>query len=67
MSNPAKNPNVPAIAQPMANLGSLVNVAQTLKQAVDSLGGANGKPTDRAVTFNDLIALGLITPQLTKL
>lgn len=53
------NPNVPQIPTPVANLGALVYVCQTLKQAVDSLAGNRGNVLGRAVTFNDLIAMGL--------
>lgn len=58
-SSPKPNPNVPQIPQPQAEPGALAYVAQALKQGMDSLGGNRGKPTDRAVTFNDLITLGL--------
>jgi hypothetical protein len=58
--SPTPNPNVPQIATPVGNLGALTVVTQSLKQAVDSLAGFRGKNTDRAVTFNDLINLGLV-------
>lgn len=58
---PGVNPNASQIQQPVANLGALVNVAQTLKQNVDSLTGMRGSLTDRAVTFNDLVNLGLVS------
>lgn len=60
MSNPAPNSNVPQIPQPLADVGALVSVAQQLKQGVDSLAGHRGNVLDRAVTFNDLINLGLV-------
>ena len=60
MSNPSPNPNVPSIPQPIADVGALAVVAQALKQGVDSLAGNRGNPSDRAVTFNDLVNLGLI-------
>jgi hypothetical protein len=59
-SIPVPNPNVSQIPQPVANLGALVNVTQVMKQGVDSLAGNRGRPTDRAVTFNDLINLGVV-------
>lgn len=64
MSSPKPNPNVPPVPQPFADVGSLAYVALALKQGMDSLGGNAGvgsDPLGRAVTFNDLIALGLIT------
>jgi hypothetical protein len=60
-ASPAANPNIPQIPQPQASPGSLAFTAQALKQAVDSLSGFRGSPTDRAVTFNDLISLGLLS------
>jgi hypothetical protein len=71
VSNPLKpNPNVPSIPQPVADLGALTVVAQSLKQGVDSLGGSRGKSGDRAVTFNDLASMGLtgsLQPQLPSI
>lgn len=54
---------MPQIPAPNANLQSLTQVTQALKQSVDSLGGSRGNPSDRAVTFNDLVAMKLVTPQ----
>lgn len=60
MSNtPGPNPNVPSIQTPVADPRSLVNSVQSLKQGMESLGGTRGSPLDRAVTYNDLINLGL--------
>lgn len=56
---PARNPNTPPIPSPQIHLGSLANTALALKQAVDSLTGATGTPSSRAVTFDDLIKLGV--------
>jgi len=53
------NPNIPSIPQPVADIGALTVVTQFLKQGVDSLAGSRGKPGDRAVTFNDLVSIGL--------
>ncbi len=61
MSNPAPNKNVPAVPQPFTEVGSLAYVAKALKEGMDSLSGQRGLPTDRAVTFNDLIAYGVLT------
>lgn len=60
MSNPAPNKNVPQVAQPVADVGALAFTVQALKQGMDSLAGYRGRSTDRAVTFNDLITLGLL-------
>jgi hypothetical protein len=35
---------------------------QALREGVQSLGGQRGDPNNRAVTLNDLIILGLVTP-----
>jgi hypothetical protein len=59
-SKPAPNPNVPQINQALANLQALAVSVNQVKQGVDSLGGNRGNPLDRAVTFNDLIAYGLL-------
>lgn len=60
-SPPLPNPNVPQVPQPLADVGSLAHAARGFKQGLDSLAGFRGKPTDRAVTFNDLVAYGLLT------
>ena len=59
--NPRPNPNTVPISQPLADLQILYTVVGQLKQAVDSLSGQRGRSTDRAVTFNDLVDLGLVT------
>lgn len=57
-----QNNNVPHIHQPVADLGSLLTAANSLKQGVESLGGHRGLMQGRAVTFDDLVGLGLLTP-----
>jgi hypothetical protein len=59
-NTPGANPNVPQIADPVADVGALVNSVSSLKQGVDSLAGHRGGAKQRAVTFNDLVALGFI-------
>jgi hypothetical protein len=54
------NRNVPPINQPITNLDALVVIVTQLRQGMESLGGMRGGPLDRAVTLNDLIALGLV-------
>ena len=55
------NPNVPPVAQPIADLAALTAVTLQLRQGVLSLGGQLGGQLDRAVTLNDLVLLGLVT------
>lgn len=57
----AINPRIPTMNRPLANVEALVTVCEQLRQGMESLGGTRGNPLDRAVTFNDLIALGLVT------
>lgn len=57
----AINKNVPPINPPLAELNSLTRSVDQLRQGVESLGGLRGGPMDRAVTFSDLIQLGLIS------
>ena len=64
MSNPvALKPNkaVPAIPQPAGDPASLANVLTFVKQGLQSLAGHTGRPTARAVTFDDLADLGLVS------
>lgn len=56
------NRNVPPVQAPVADLGSLLTTVNSLKQGVENLGGYRGSLTGRAVTFNDLVGLGLVTP-----
>lgn len=60
MSSPAPNANVPQIPQPLADVGALAVAVRFLKQGMDSLAGYRGRPNDRAVTFNDLLNLGVV-------
>lgn len=55
------NTNVPGIPEPVADVNSLVSVARTMRQGLQSLSGARGDVLARAVTFRDLIAAGLVT------
>lgn len=54
------NTNVPAISHPMPDLNSLTNTVLSLKEGVESLSGQHGSSLNRAVTFADLIALGVL-------
>lgn len=58
----SSNKNVPQVQNPLADLGSLVTTVRSLKEGVESLGGYRGSLPGRAVTFDDLLALGLLTP-----
>ena len=60
MSRPGTNPNFSQIGHPIADLGALRVVCEQLKQNVDSIGGLRGGQFDRAVTFQDLIDMGVI-------
>lgn len=66
MPKPDPNPNVPAILMPTAEIDNLASFGITVKEAVESLAGHRGDPLDRAVTFRDLIALGLITELMAR-
>lgn len=55
------NTNVPAIQEPLADVGSLAQVVKALRQGLQSLAGARGNIIDRAVTFADLVGLRLIS------
>lgn len=59
-NNPRRNPNVPAIPVPTPGAG-LFPTVRALKDGVESLSGQRGSILDRAVTFNDLVRMGLIT------
>lgn len=61
MSSPDVNRNIPQPGRPVAELNSLTTVVTLLKQGMESLAGYRTGPLDRAVTFNDLISLGLIS------
>lgn len=62
MTVPRVLPNtlVPPIAEPVTDLGSLVQVVRSLRLGLQSLGGQRGNTLDRAVTWRDLVALGLV-------
>lgn len=53
-TTPRPNPNVPDIPTPIADLAALASCIYQLRTGIRSLAGLAGKPTDRAVTFNDL-------------
>jgi len=57
---------LPGIPQPQADLDSLVQAADALKQAVEVLGGSRGDRLARAVTFLDLIDIGLVTSAMVE-
>lgn len=58
------NANIPQIPQPVADVGALANAVQAIKQGMDSLAGNRGSTLNRAVTFNDLINLGVVSGAL---
>jgi len=57
---PPANKNVPPINDPVADVYSLVDVTKRLKQGVDSLAGYRGGTQNRAVTFDDLVSIGVL-------
>jgi hypothetical protein len=57
----SKNPNIPAISSPQADVNALVSVVMQLRQGVESLAGFRGGTLDRAVTLRDLVDLGLVS------
>jgi hypothetical protein len=59
-THPGANPNTPPIPQPTKDIHNLAATVAALKQAVESLIGQRGQATNRAVTFNDLVAFGLL-------
>jgi len=50
-----------AIPEPMANINSVRDTAQALKENMEVLQGIRGDRTTAAVTYQDLLRLGLIT------
>lgn len=61
MYKPGPNKNVPGIDVPLADVKSLVHVTEHMRQAIQSLGGQRGSILNRAVTFSDLISLGILS------
>ena len=57
----AKRFNQPTIPEPYENTGALYRTAVGTKELVETLAGQRGLPTDVAVTWGDLVMLGLIT------
>jgi hypothetical protein len=61
-TRPLSNAATPPIPQPAQNGANVWNCLVALKTCVESLIGQRGDPNNRAVTFNDLIQYGLISP-----
>ena len=59
---PPGNPYTPPIPQPAEDLPNLTACVSALKASVESLSGQRGDATNRAVTFNDLVSYGVLTP-----
>jgi hypothetical protein len=59
---PYANPYTPPIPNPTENLSNLASCVHAIKASVESLIGQRGDASNRAVTFNDLISFGLLTP-----
>lgn len=60
------NPNIGPIPLPSQVPESVLNTVISLKEAVESLAGQRGVSTNRAVTFNDLVQLGLVTATVAR-
>src|SRR6185503_6634676 len=60
---PYANPYTPPIPIPTENVPNLAACVHALKASVESLIGQRGDASNRAVTFNDLMAYGLLDPQ----
>lgn len=54
-------PKLPSIPMPQASLPALFQTAVTTKEVAEVLGGVRGPKKDAAVTWGDLVRLGLIT------
>jgi len=53
---------VPGIPDPQADPESLRQTVLSLKEGVEVLSGQRGGPLNAAVTWQDLVDLGLVTP-----
>jgi len=51
-----------SIPEPLQEIGSLRATALATKELVESLAGQRGDPRNTAVTWQDLIDLGLVIP-----
>src|SRR3954454_14064480 len=58
---PLKNPWTRPIPNPSQDLPNLFACVSALKETVESLIGQRGRSPNRAVTFNDLTAMGVLT------
>lgn len=54
--------NYPSIAEPLAEINSVRDTAAQLKETAEILIGQRGTRSLAAVTWQDLLALGLIKP-----
>jgi hypothetical protein len=61
-TRPSANPNTPPVPAPIADVASLAACCAALKQCMESLLGQRGPATNRAVTFDDLVNYGLLSP-----
>jgi hypothetical protein len=57
---PRSNPFTPPIPQPTTDTKNLAACVEALKACVESLIGQRGDAANRAITFNDLVAYGLL-------
>jgi hypothetical protein len=65
-TRPVANPYTPPIPAPTTDVKNLAACVQALKACVESLIGQRGDASNRAVTFNDLVAFGLLDPSAVQ-
>jgi hypothetical protein len=61
VSNPVFRKQV-SIPTPTADIPTLTAVATATKELVETLAAQRGDPLDHAVTWNDLLNMGIVTP-----
>jgi hypothetical protein len=66
MSRPNPIAGVPAIPPSTPDPKGLAVVVRAIKENVELMVGQRGDTMGRAVTFNDLVALGLVTAEQVK-
>jgi hypothetical protein len=52
--------SIPAIPHPRQDIESLHRTVTALKEAVEALANVRGKPADSAITWQQLINLGIV-------
>jgi len=65
-NSPLPNPWTRAIPNPAQDLPNLAACVAALKEVTESIIGQRGHPPNRAVTFNDLVSLGVLSPSAVQ-